>query len=141
MSRLPDDLEGVTWLITNRDESEAFFDTEIKSEEDWKRILEKWLTLGISNVVVTNGKKGSMIGNKEEGVYHVPSIEINEIVDVTGAGDAFSSAVIYSWLEGKPLFEIAKAGTINASKTLQSPYTVRQDLSASQLQKDMEELS
>lgn len=141
MSRLPDDLEGVTWLITNRDESEAFFDTEIKNEEDWKRILEKWLSLGISNVVVTNGKKGSMIGNKEEGVYHVPSIEINEIVDVTGAGDAFSSAVIYSWLEGKPLFEIAKAGTINASKTLQSPYTVRQDLSAAQLQKDMEELS
>jgi pseudouridine kinase len=82
-----------------------------------------------------------MIGNKEEGIYHVPSIEINEIIDVTGAGDAFSSAVIYSWLEGKTLFEIAKAGTINASKTLQSPYTVRQDLSADQLQKDMEELS
>jgi pseudouridine kinase len=141
MSRLPDDLAGVTWLITNRDESETFFQTEIKNEEDWKKVLEKWLTLGVSNVVVTNGKKGSMIGNKEEGIYHVPSIEINEIADVTGAGDAFSSAVIYSWLEGKTLFEIAKAGTINASKTLQSPYTVRQDLSAEQLQKDMEELS
>jgi pseudouridine kinase len=140
MSHLPDDLEGVTWLITNRDESEAYFQTEIKNEEDWKRVLEKWLTLGISNVVITNGKEGSMIGNKEEGIFHVPSIEISEIVDVTGAGDAFSSAVIYSWLEGKTLFEIAKAGTINASKTLQSPYTVRQDLSSTQLQKDMEEL-
>jgi pseudouridine kinase len=141
MSRLPEQLDGVTWLITNRDESETFFNTEIKNEEDWKSVLEKWLTLGISNVVVTNGKKGSMIGNKEEGIYHVPSIEISEIIDVTGAGDAFSSAVIYSWLEGNPLVEIAKAGTINASKTLQSPYTVRQDLSADQLQKDMEELS
>ncbi|MFK9090321.1 carbohydrate kinase [Bacillus salipaludis] len=139
MSRLPDDLDGVTWLITNRDESETYFQTKIKNEEDWKRVLEKWLSLGISNVVITNGKEGSMIGNKDEGIFRVPPIEINEVVDVTGAGDAFSSAVIYSWLEGKTLIEIAKAGSINASKTLQSPYTVRQDLSAEQLQKDMEE--
>jgi pseudouridine kinase len=141
MNRLPDNLEGVTWLITNRDESETYFQTEIKNEEDWKNALEKWLALGIANVVITNGKQGSMIGNKKEGIFHVPSIEINEVVDVTGAGDAFSSAVIYSWLEGKSLIEIAKAGSMNASKTLQSSYTVRQDLSAEQLQKDMEELS
>lgn len=139
MTRLPDDLTGVTWLITNRDESETFFHNEIKNNADWKKALENWLSLGISNVVITNGKEGSMIGNKEEGIFHVPSIETNNIVDVTGAGDAFSSAVIYSWLEGKTLTEIAKAGNINASKTLQSPYTVRQDLSAEQLQKDMEE--
>jgi pseudouridine kinase len=141
MAHLPDDLSGVTWLITNRDESETFFKMEIKNDEDWKTALENWLSLGIANVVITNGKKGSMIGNKEEGIFHVPSIEIDEIIDVTGAGDAFSSAVIYSWLEGKALLEIAKAGSMNASKTLQSPYTVRQDLSAVQLQKDMEELS
>lgn len=139
MSRLPDELDSVTWLITNRDESETYFQTEIKNEEDWKNALEKWLSLGISNVVITNGKEGSMIGNKNEGIFRVPPIEIDEVVDVTGAGDAFSSAVIYSWLEGKTLIEIAKAGSINASKTLQSPYTVRQDLSAEQLQKDMEE--
>ncbi len=141
MNRLPDELDGVTWLITNRDESETYFHTEIRNAEDWKNAVENWLSLGISNVVITNGKEGSMIGNKEEGVFHVPSIETNEIVDVTGAGDAFSSAVIYSWLEGKSLIEIGKSGSINAYKTLQSPYTVRQDLSAVQLQKDMEESS
>jgi pseudouridine kinase len=141
MSRLPDDLDGVTWLITNRDESETYFNMAIGNEEDWKTGIEKWLSLGISNVVITNGKKGSMVGNKEEGIFHVPSVEVNEVVDVTGAGDAFSSAVIYSWLEGKTLHDIAKAGSVNASKTLQSSYTVRQELSAVQLQKDMEELS
>ncbi len=141
MSRLPDDLAGVTWLITNRDESETYFNNEIKNEADWKKAVENWLSLGIGNVVITNGKAGSMIGNQEEGIFHVPPIETKEIVDVTGAGDAFSSAVIYTWLEGKTLIEIAKAGSLNASKTLQSPYTVRQELSAEQLQKDMEELS
>jgi pseudouridine kinase len=82
-----------------------------------------------------------MSGNKTEGIFHIPSIETKEIVDVTGAGDAFSAAVIYSWLEGKSLLDIVKAGAVNASKTLRSSYTVRQDLSAAQLQKDMEELS
>nr|WP_263328649.1 carbohydrate kinase [Neobacillus sp. Marseille-Q6967] len=141
MSRLPDDLNGVKWLITNRDESETYFNNEIRNEEDWKKAVKNWLSLGVMNVVITNGKKGSMIGNKEEGIFHVPAIDTNEVVDVTGAGDAFSSAVIYAWLKGKSLIEIAKAGSINAAKTLQSPYTVRQDLSAVQLQKDMEELS
>ncbi|MFZ7942978.1 MULTISPECIES: PfkB family carbohydrate kinase [Bacillaceae] len=141
MNRLPDNLEGITWLITNRDESEMYFNCEINSEESWRHALEKWLSLGIENVVITNGKKGAMIGNNEEGIFYIPSIETKEIVDVTGAGDAFSSAVIYSWLEGKSLPEIAKAGAVNASKTLQSNYTVRQDLSPVQLQKDMEELS
>lgn len=139
MSRLPDDLNGVTWLITNRDESETYFHTEIRNDDDWKNAVEKWLSNGVANVIITNGKKGSMIGNKEEGIFHIPSVETKEILDVTGAGDAFSSAVIYSWLEGKPLIEIARAGNINASKTLQSPYTVRQDLSAEQLLKDVEE--
>lgn len=139
MNRLPDELDGVTWLITNRDESETYFQHEIKNDSDWKNAVEKWLSLGISNVVITNGKEGSMVGNKEEGIFHVPPIEAKEIVDVTGAGDAFSSAVIYSWLEGRTLLEIAKAGSTNASKTLQSPYTVRQDLSAEQLIKDMGE--
>nr|WP_077247784.1 carbohydrate kinase [Bacillus sp. FJAT-27225] len=139
MRRLPDDLTGVTWMITNRDESETYFQTKINSDDEWKHAVESWLSIGVANVIVTNGKKGSMIGNKEEGIFHVPSVETNEIVDVTGAGDAFSSAVIYSWLEGKSLIEIGRAGSINASKTLQSAYTVRQDLSAEQLQKDMEE--
>ncbi|MCM3316369.1 PfkB family carbohydrate kinase [Rummeliibacillus stabekisii] len=141
MNRLPDDLAGVSWIITNRDESETYFKTEIKTNEDWEKAVEKWLGLGIANVVITNGKEGSMIGNRNEGILHIPPIPVEEIADVTGAGDAFSSAVIYSWLEGKPLTEIARAASVNASKTLASPYTVRQNLSAIQLQKDMEELS
>ncbi|NRD77776.1 winged helix-turn-helix transcriptional regulator [Bacillus sp. BRMEA1] len=140
MKRLPDDLSGITWLISNRDESESYFHCKITNQSEWSHALEKWLSLGISNVVITNGKNGVMIGNKEEGIFHVPSIETKEIVDVTGAGDAFSAAVIYSWLEGGSLQEIAKAGAVNASKTLQSSSTVRQDLSAAQLQNDLEEL-
>ncbi|MCH2999874.1 carbohydrate kinase, partial [Listeria monocytogenes] len=47
--------------------------------------------------------------------------------------------VIYAWLEGKTLQEILKAGSVNAALTLESEYTVRQNLSTSQLQKDLDE--
>lgn len=138
MSRMPDDLNGLTWLIANRDESESYLKTEISNQADWKQAVEKWLSLGIENVIITNGKLGAMIGNKD-GVFHIPAIETTQVVDVTGAGDAFSAAVIFSWLQGKSEIEVAKAGTVNAAKTLRSPSTVRQDLSAAQLEKDMEE--
>lgn len=137
MKHLPDELDGVTWIITNHDESEAFFERDLTPKEAAK----KWLDLGVTNVVVTRGKDGAVIGNKAEEIHYVPAIEISEIIDVTGAGDAFSSAVTYAWLEGEDLNYTAKAGIVNATKTLQSPYTVRRDLSALKLQEDMEELS
>lgn len=141
MARLPDELDGVTWLITNRDESETHLAREIANDEDWRGAVEAWLERGVENVVITSGKQGSMIGNKTEGIFHIPSFEAKEVADVTGAGDAFSSAVIYAWLEGKSLIDIAKMGNANAVKTLESPYTVRQDLSAAQLLKNLEELA
>lgn len=139
MKRLPKNLQDVTWLITNRDESEAYFNREIKDAKDWSDALENWLSLGIKNVIITNGKDGALIGNREE-ILYIPALETNEVIDVTGAGDAFSAAVVYSWLEGKSIKEIGRAGTINALKTLQSPHTVREDLSATKLQTDMEEI-
>lgn len=139
MKRLPSDLSCVTWLIANRDETEAYFNKDIRGHESWKQAVEKWLSLGIKNVVITKGKEGAMIGNQYE-IIHIPAIVSEKIVDVTGAGDAFSSAAIYAWLEGKELKEIGETATVNASKTSQSPYTVRPELSAIQLQQDMEEI-
>lgn len=137
MKHVPDELDGLTWMITNLDESEAYFDRKLTSQE----AVEKWLDSGVVNTVVTNGKEGAVVGNLQEGIHHVPALETKRIVDVTGAGDAFSSAITYAWLEGKGLIDSTRAGITNAAKTLQSPHTVRQDLSASKLEEDMEELS
>ncbi|WP_164667368.1 carbohydrate kinase [Virgibacillus doumboii] len=137
MKHIPDELDGLTWMITNLDESEAYFDNKLTPQE----AVEKWLESGVVNAVVTNGKEGAVVGNEKEGIYHVPALETSEIVDVTGAGDAFSSAVTYAWFEGKSLVDSTRAGIVNAAKTLQSTHTVRQDLSPLKLEEDMEELS
>lgn len=139
MARLPKDLNGLTWLITNRDESESYFDTTINNDEDWRQAVENWLDIGIKNIVVTNGKKGVMAGNGHE-IIHQPTIEPPEVADVTGAGDAFCGALIDGWLARKPLQEILRYATANAVKTIGSKETVRHGLTKQQLKKDLEEL-
>jgi len=141
MDRLPRDLSGLSWLIVNRDETETFFNHPIKNKADWKKSVDKWLQLGIENVIVTNGKKGVMAASKERGLVYFPSVPTSNVVDVTGAGDSFCSAVIHMWLSGYSFEETVQAGMVNAHRTILSEYTVRLDLSREQLLKDMRELN
>ncbi|RHW41467.1 winged helix-turn-helix transcriptional regulator [Neobacillus notoginsengisoli] len=138
MNRLPEALNAVSWLIVNRDETETFMNMKIKDEKDWKESVEKWLELGVKNVIVTNGSKGVMVGVETGEIHHYSAIETPKVVDVTGAGDSFCSGVVYSWLQKKDLDYIIKSGLVNAHKTIMSEYTVRQELSQKQFILDME---
>jgi len=139
MDRLPKELSGLTWLIVNKDETEGFLNHPIENKKDWKESVKKWLDLGIENVVVTMGEEGVMAGSRGEEVVHFPAVHTPVVVDVTGAGDSFCSAVIHTWLQAKPLKDIIHAGRINAHRTIMSEDTVRIDLSRNQLIKDMKE--
>jgi len=141
MNRLPLTLNAVSWLIVNKDETEAFLNVKINDEKDWKNSITKWLALGVKNVIVTNGAKGVMTGAENGEIHYFPAIETPMVVDVTGAGDSFCSGVIYSWLQEKEFDYIIKSGLVNAHKTIMSKYTVRQELSQKQFSLDMEEFS
>ncbi|NEU30547.1 winged helix-turn-helix transcriptional regulator [bacterium LRH843] len=138
MNRLPKTLNGVSWLIVNKDETETFMNIKINDEQDWENSVEKWLELGVKNVIVTNGSKGVMAGLENGKIQHFPAIETPMVVDVTGAGDSFCSGVIYSWLQKKDIDYIIQSGLINSHKTIMSKYTVRQELSKKQFMLDME---
>lgn len=140
INHLPEVFEGVEWLIVNRDETETYFGIEMDSEAKWREAVSMWRAKGIPNVIVTNGKKGVMASAHDEEIKHYEAILTPGVVDVTGAGDSFCSAVIHSWLAGKTLDEVVQAGLVNSHKTIQSKYTVRHELSKQQLQKDVEEL-
>lgn len=139
MARLPQNLEGLSWLITNCDESETYLNLTIKDEADWQQAVKKWLSLGVKNVVVTHGSKGVLAGNQQELIYQ-PTISPSTVEDVTGAGDAFCGALIDSWLEKKTLTDSLRYATANAVKTIESRETVRHELTKTQLETDLEEL-
>jgi sugar/nucleoside kinase (ribokinase family) len=89
------------------------------SEVDWERLyeskltnpekaLDKLLGLGASEVCVTLGGDGCWVANQEER-HFIPSRPVN-VVDTTGAGDAFWSGYITARLDDKSILEAAKAG-------------------------------
>lgn len=139
MDRMPDDLEGVTWLICNRDEAEAYTGIQMEDESSWRKAVRLLLDKGAENAVVTAGAKGVMAGNAD-GIRHYPAISDVHVEDVTGAGDAFVSGVLHGHLSGFGFDDKIRCGLVNAAKTLASGATVRTELSEEQLKTEMEEL-
>lgn len=81
----PDDLrfliDGARYLCTNEHEAKVIMQRTGLSESD---ILER-----VHTQVTTLGSKGVRIRHRDGGEVFVPAHEVDEVVDPTGAGDAF----------------------------------------------------
>lgn len=75
-------------------------------EEAAQKVIEQ----GPQAVVVTLGKKGSMLVS-EQGIINVPGIEV-KAVDTTGAGDAFCGGLAASLHSGETLEEAVRSGNL-----------------------------
>ena len=66
---------------------------------------------GIERVVVKVGPMGAIVATPEEEALVEP-VEVDEVVDTTGAGDAFTAAFAHGVMQGLPLVEAARLGNI-----------------------------
>ena len=129
MARLPADLTGLRLLILNRGELETLADRALPTEADVRLACRAVLARGAQDVIVTCGGQG---------VYHTLDGELVwlaahevEVVDVTGAGDAFSAAVCWSLYQGSQDLNLAcRRGLKVAAMTLESHETVSPMLAA-----------
>ena len=67
MNRMPESLEGIEWLITNKDEAETYLDVSIEDKESWKEAAELFVQKGIYHVVITWWSKGIMYAGSRYG--------------------------------------------------------------------------
>lgn len=79
--------------------------TAMTGAENEKEAAGNALEGSVKVVAVKKGKKGCRIYTDEEEV-EAPAFDVRE-VDPTGAGDAFSAALVVGWLEGKDLKQLA----------------------------------
>jgi sugar/nucleoside kinase (ribokinase family)/DNA-binding CsgD family transcriptional regulator len=135
MKHLPVDLDGLDLLICNLDEAQAYFRT---NEDDPKVLCQMFLDKKVNKVVITAGTKGSYYGDqkqiKHQKAYLIPA---NQVVDVTGAGDAFSSALIYGLITKHTFEESIKLAAVNSSLTIQSNHSVNPKLSINLIKKEL----
>jgi sugar/nucleoside kinase (ribokinase family) len=71
---------------------------ELTGETDYERIADKLLNLGPSLVAITMGADGCLIASRKQKV-RVPAFR-PDVVDTTGAGDAFMGGLSYALLQG-----------------------------------------
>jgi sugar/nucleoside kinase (ribokinase family) len=127
MKHLPQDLSSLDVLICNLDETQTYCKTV---EADTSKLCKLWLDKGIKKIVITEGSKGCTYGDIH-GIRHQNAIKVleSDIVDVTGAGDAFSAATLYGLILGNTLQESILYGISNASLTIKAPSAVNPKLS------------
>jgi len=68
--------------------------------------------------VITRGEKGSII-IQGENKFTVPAIQIDKILDTTGAGDLYASGFLYGYAHHFSLYEAAQLGSLAASLVIQ----------------------
>ena len=129
MARLPQDLRGLRLLILNRGELETRVGRPLKTEADLLSACRETQAQGAQDVIVTLGGTG-VVYTTADGIGHLDAQEA-KIVDVTGAGDAFSAGVCWSLFHGSEDLHLAcRRGLRLSAMTLECEETVCPYLSA-----------
>lgn len=101
-------------LFVNKEEAQ----TLTKNVSDVEKIHECLHELGPKITVITDGKNGASCSDGSVFETTASTIPSKEIVDKTGAGDAFSSGFLSALFYGKSLKTALKWGALNSSNAL-----------------------
>lgn len=99
-------------VVADEDEIHALLGTD--SIEDAVAKLAAYDVL----FAVTRSEKGSVIVHGDVTVEQ-EAATVEDIVDSTGAGDAYAAGFLYGWVNDRPLAECAQYGTYCATKVIQ----------------------
>jgi sugar/nucleoside kinase (ribokinase family) len=104
--------DGVDIVVADEDEANALFETD--NFEDTLAALD-----GFNNLwVITRSDKGSVIVQGGERIKHAATL-VNDIVDTTGAGDAYCAGFLFGWANDLSLEQCARYGTYCATRVIQ----------------------
>lgn len=99
-------LKRADYIIPNESELEILSGVTINNVKDAEEQALKLLKKGAKNVIVTLGNKGALLVTQEKVKYF--DIFPAEVVDTTGAGDAFCGALSFALSEGKTIEDAIK---------------------------------
>lgn len=117
----------------NRMEAEILSGMSIVSESDLEKAGQWFIDQGVQKVFITISSGGIYYKDASESGMIRPST-IN-VKSSTGAGDAFSAAILYSYLKGFDIKTTAEYGMAAAAITLESKTAVNSQMSLEKLLK------
>ena len=105
--KMPQELCQVDVLTPNVVEAEGLSGPKAFQAGDEKLIASDLITRGAAAVVLKLGPKGSVVAMADGHFYTVPPYKVN-VVDTTGAGDAFTAALAVAMARGEKMQQAAK---------------------------------
>lgn len=137
--KLPLNLEGIEVLLLSQEEAEVLAEAEIQSVEDRERIADKIKQRGVQKVIITLPDHGIYYSSPQESGYLPPFY--TEIVDITGASDAFSSCAIYGIMNDESLLTACQLGLAGSALTFQTEESVSAQLNPEKIYEMVKEYS
>jgi pseudouridine kinase len=129
--KLKPHLPNLYMVTPDMGEAELLTDMKIKSRLDAMEAAKRLIAQGVDIALVTQSDKGVCYATQEV-AGHMPAIA-TEVVDLTGAGDAMTAAVVFGLLEGFHVDEAIKLGISASSLAIQCRETVCPSLSLEHL--------
>jgi len=106
-----------TVISPNALEAATLVGHPVESDTQVEDAAWELLAGGPQAVVLKRGSAGALLVTREEGEQHIPSFRVN-VVDTTGAGDAFSGALVVAMAEGKPLHQAVRLANAAGALTV-----------------------
>ncbi len=111
-------------VFMNAAEAEVLAGARAEHPADWPVLLRR---AGLRAGTVTMGA-GATVAFDESCTALLAPPRLDEISDVTGAGDAFAAGYLSASIAGEPIAEALRHGTACAAITLLSPHATAQNL-------------
>ncbi len=137
--RIKNILDKIDVLKTNKLETESLFNTTFKNKKEVRQAMRELLSKGVKNIYLTLGHEGVLAMNNKKSLK-LPLPAVKNVIDVTGAGDIFTAALVFCAKNDISLSKSAKvAQAASAIKILQKG-TVPENFSFDLLNEQMKTL-
>ena len=93
------------------------FKRTFKDEDNLLKSINKLKNIN-KLVIITRSEKGS-IAIQKGNVFTCESYKVNNVVDLTGAGDLFASGFLKEYVNGSKIYECLKLGSYAAAQIIQ----------------------
>lgn len=103
-------LAHVDVLTPNESELRILLGLAPDDPTDTLELAGRLRQMGVRNIVVTRGSQGALVIHADGTTEQIPGVAV-EVVDTTGAGDAFTSALAVALAGGQPLSAAVRYAT------------------------------